>query len=612
MGDLLTPLDIVIFFGSLMAVMAAGLWTGRKEDTAEDYYLAGRQTPWWGVAASIFGSNVSANHIVGMMGIGFSIGFAQSHFEISAIAGLLLMCYGFLPIYRRLNVYTLSEYLEHRYNDSCRLIYALITVVIIVVIQMVPAFYIGSRSLNILLQGGPGPINANWYVAGIVVMAVVTGTYTIFGGLKAVIMTDVLQSILMLIAGLVVAFFTFSQPEIAGWQGMVALDAASNGAEKLHLYRPSDHPDLPWSGVLIGLMVLHFNYWGTNQFIVQRALSAKSDQAARFGIIFAGFLKLLIPFYSIGAGIAAFYLLPLRGLEVAPDAVFTTLLTELVAPVGFGLIGIVAAGLIGAILSSVDSMMNSAATIITFDIYQRYIDPQADERRLIWIGRVCIFVFVVGGALLAMFIMDPNSQDNFFLQIAKHQTKIVVGVVVAFGVGMLWQRATSAGALAAILSGIGFGFFLPWCYEHFLASNPTMVDLFGEKLNFMHAASVTAVLSTIVHVVVSLMTQADPEKGKFTWTGLGIYSVETLRRFWTVLAISLAIYVLFAFAVLNGLSAKIAGWVPAAWTWSVFGLAASRRLRKTGQLSLVSLVLDDAFVAGLLAATAIFMMYFFA
>jgi len=611
-GELLTPLDIAIFFGSLLAVMAIGLWSGRKEDTTEEYYLAGKQAKWWGVAASIFGSNVSANHIVGMMGLGFSIGFAQSHFEISAIAGLLMLCYGFLPVYRRLNVYTLSEYLERRYNDKCRLIYALIMVITIVVSQLVPAFYIGSRSLNILLQGGLGEIDVRWYFAGILVMAVVTGTYTVVGGLKAVIMTDALQSILMLVAGIVVAVIVFAQPEIGGWQGMVALDTAADGAQKLHLYRPTNDPDLPWSGVLIGLLFLHFNYWGTNQFIAQRALAARSDREARYGIIFAGFLKLLIPFFSIGAGIAAFYLLPQRGLEVAPDAVFTTLLTELLAPIGFGLIGIVAAGLIGAILSSVDSMMNSAATIITFDIYQRYIDPQAEDRRLIWVGRVCILVFVIGGALLAMWLMDPNSESNFFLEIAKHQSKLVVGVVVAFVVGMLWQRATAAGGLATILSGVAFGFLLPELYVRLFSDNKAVVAMFGEKLNFMHAAFVTGVLSTLVHVIVSLMTQPDPEKSKYTWTGLDIYSAATLRRFWVMLGITVAIGIAFAIAALNGLSPQIAGVVPAVWVWFVFGKAASSRLRKGGGLTISALVCDDVSIAGLLSAITVFMLYYFA
>ena len=156
MNSLLSTLDLIIFFGSLLTVMAFGLWSGRKEESSEDYFLAGKSTRWWGVAGSIFGSNVSANHIVGMMGVGFAVGFAQSHFEITAIAGLLMLCYFFLPVYRKLNVYTLSDYLSKRYDDKSRVSYALIMVIIMVVIQMVPGFYIGSRSINLLLQGDTG------------------------------------------------------------------------------------------------------------------------------------------------------------------------------------------------------------------------------------------------------------------------------------------------------------------------------------------------------------------------------------------------------------------------------------------------------------------------
>lgn len=609
MGELLSPLDIVIFFGSLVGVMALGLWAGRKEDTSEDYFMAGRRTPWWGVAASIFGSNISANQFVGMMGLGFSIGFAQSHFEISAIAGLLVMCYAFLPMYRKLKVYTLSEYLEKRYDANCRVVYALIMVFVMVVIHTVPAFYIGSRSINILLQGGPGPIDQGWYVAGVLVMAVVCGSYTILGGLKAVILTDALQSVLMLFSGLMVAYLTFSQPEVGGWSGMAALDAI--GEEKLHLYKPSDHPGLPWSGVLIGLIILHFNYWGTNQFIVQRAISARSDKAARTGIIVAGFLKLMIPFYSVGAGIAAYYLLQKRELIVDPDAVFTTLLAELVAPVGFGLLGIVAAGLMGAILSSIDSMMNSAATIVTFDVYQRYFHPGASEKQLIWVGRICILVFVLGGTLMALFTMDPNSKDNFFLSLTSYQSKLVVGIVVAFLIGMLWPGATAAGGLAALLSGIFFGFTIPVGYEQFSTFNPVLVPVFGDQFNFMHTAAVNFVLSSCVCVVVSQWTKHDPERARYTWTGLEIFSGHSLTRFFRTLAVSIVIYAVLGLAVYREFaSPAIAGALAAAWTLSVFVYASKARLKSSTDGA--SLVGDDLLHAGLLAATGVYMLFHFA
>ena len=614
MGDLFTTIDLVIFFGSLIAVMGIGLWAGRTENTSADFYLAGRSTQWWGVAGSIFGSNVSANHIVGFVGLGFSVGFAQSHFEITAIAGLLLLCYGFLPMYRKLNLYTLSQYLSQRYDDRCRVCYAVIMVVVMVVIQMVPGFYIGSRSLNILLQGGPGEIDPTWYQLGIILMALVTGTYTIVGGLKAVIITDVIQSILLLIAGLAVAAIAFAQPEVGGWSGMTAMDAASDGAGKMHLYRPMNDPNLPWTGMMSGLLVLHFYYWGTNQFIVQRALSARSDREARLGIIAAGFFKLLIPFFAIGTGIAAFYLFQKRGMAVAQDAVFTTLLTELVAPIGWGLLGLVAAGMIGAILSSLDSMMNSSATIVTFDLYQRYINPQASEKRLIWVGRLCIVVCIAGAAFLTIFSMDPNSEKSFFLQIVDHQSRLVVGVVVTFALGMMWKRATAAGALTTIIAGVVLSYTLPSLYATFLGVHPAIAALFGREISFLHIVAVVAVLCVLIHVVVSLLTQPDEEKSKLTWVGLGIIKASTLRAFALCCGVSLVLYVILAVAMIGErLAPSSAAWLAAAWTLAVFVLAAAGRVRAEGHslTSILPLLRHDRFWAGLLAAAAVFMMYYF-
>jgi SSS family solute:Na+ symporter len=623
MTDVLTPLDIFIFFTSLLCVMGFGLWAGRKEETAEDFYLAGKTTRWWGVAGSIFGSNVSANHLIGMMGVGFAIGFAQSHFEITAIAGLLLLCYGFLPVYRKLNLYTLSEYLGRRYNEGCRISYAVIMIIIMVVIQMVPGFYIGSRSINILLQGGPGEISQSYYTIGILVMALVTGTYTIVGGLKAVIVTDVIQSVLMLLAGLLVAFIMFSQPEIGGWGSMVAMDSAASGEQRLHLYNASNHPELPWTGVLSGILVLHFYYWSSNQFIVQRALSARSDREARLGIIAAGFFKLLIPFFAIGTGIAAFYWFRQKGMVVDQDAVFTTLLTELVAPIGYGVVGIVAAGVIGAILSSIDSMMNSSATILTFDIYKRYINPEASDKKLILVGRIAIAVFIMTAAFITIFTMDPNSSKSFFLQIASHQSKLIAGLVVAFGLGMLWPRATGAGGLTAIFSGAFFSYVIPVVYAATADGDPDsrMVATFGMELNFLHTVALSAGLSLMLHVIVSLNTQQDLEKSKLTWVGLNIFSGQALRQFAKGLGVSIVLFILLAFLMVSevirpGLAAVIA----ALWTWGLIlvPLVRSRKSRspQTAEVSnseeeACCLLAEDRFWGALLASLAVFMLFYY-
>ena len=695
MNSLLSTLDLIIFFGSLLTVMAFGLWSGRKEESSEDYFLAGKSTRWWGVAGSIFGSNVSANHIVGMMGVGFAVGFAQSHFEITAIAGLLMLCYFFLPVYRKLNVYTLSDYLSKRYDDKSRVSYALIMVIIMVVIQMVPGFYIGSRSINLLLQGdtgkkavaeamadvngvltevkinyggdkygsppqikvgskirenlspvlkdgqivevnftqniidmepsmpvpisfiggninnpeiSPGDVEPFHYKIGILLMAIVTGAYVIFGGLKAVIVTDVIQSVLLLLAGLLVAYITFSQPEIGGWANLVARDLGSEGVERLHLYNASDHPSLPWTGVLTGLMVLHFYYWGTNQFIVQRALSARTDKEARIGILAAGFFKLLIPFISIGTGIAAYYLFKDRNLEVAQDTVFINLLTELISPIGYGLVGLIAAGMIGAILSSLDSMMNSAATIMTFDLYKKYINPEANDQKLISVGRTWIVVFILFAGILTIFQMDPNSQDSFFLLVAKHQGNLIAGVVVAFVVGMLWKGATAAGGVSEIIAGVIFSYGIPPLYAFIAEGNESLVNLFGKKLNFMHGAFISALLSLLVHIVVSKISKVDPEKGKLTWTGLGIFTPEEFIVLGKTLGITLLIYgVLGILVVLETVKPVQAAWIGSLWTFGCFYLSARLKAAKNGK----PIYQEDRFWAGGLAGSAIFMLYYF-
>ena len=694
MNSLLSTTDLIIFFGSLLTVMGMGLWAGRKEDSSEEYFLAGKSTRWWGVAGSIFGSNVSANHIVGMMGVGFAVGFAQSHFEITAIAGLLMLCYFFLPVYRKLNVYTLSDYLSRRYDDRSRVSYALIMVIIMVVIQMVPGFYIGSRSINILLQGdtgrkavaeavfsqngklsevkilhggekygsspqvlvnnekadfleasiidgkvnkvgltstppeslsqtlkisfaggnlenpeiSPGDVDPFNYKLGILIMALVTGTYVILGGLKAVIVTDVIQSVLLLLAGLLVAFITFSQPEIGGWANLMARDQGAEGVERFHLYNASNHPALPWTGVLSGLMILHFYYWGTNQFIVQRALSAISDKEAKMGIIAAGFFKLLIPFFSIGTGIAAYYLFKDRNLEVAQDAVFIKLLTELIAPIGFGLVGLIAAGMIGAILSSLDSMMNSAATIMTFDLYKKYINPEADDRKLISIGRVWIIIFIVLAGFITIYTMDPNSKDSFFLHVAKHQGNLIAGLVVAFFLGMCWKRATAAGGVAAIIAGVVFSYSVPEIYSSFVDGNQTLKNLFGEKLNFMHGAFISAILSALVHILVSLNTQPEQEKSKLTWTGLQIFTPQELSVFIKTLLFCLVVYATLAtLVVMKTISPTIAALIGSVWTVRCFYISALYKSREVG----LAIYQEDRLWAGGLAGCAIFMLFYF-
>lgn len=614
MGSVFTTLDLVIFFCSVFGAMVVGIFVSRRDGrSSEDYFLAGRKTRWWGVAASIYGSNVSANHLIGMLGAGFAIGFAQSHFELGAIAGLLLLCYGFLPVYRRLGLFTLSDYLGQRYDDRSRLLYAVVIIVIMAFVQMVPGLYIGARSICVLLEGDAVQsvvvdgrselhVSTGYYAFFVIALAIIAASYTIVGGLRAVIVTDVIQSLLLLAAGLGVAFMTFA--EIGGWDAMMELDRQA-AVGKMHLYLPSDHPDLPWTGVLSGLIFLHFFYWGTNQFIVQRALSARSDAEARRGIIVAGFLKMLIPFFSIATGIAAFYLfrerMPER--EIAQDTAFPELV-KMVIPVGFGIVGVIAAGVIGAILSSVDSMMNSAATVFTLDIYKKYINPDADEQKIVSVGRWTIVVSVALAAILAILVLDPNSKANFFLQIVSYQSYLVPGILIAFFMGMFWSRSTPTAGFVTILGGVVFSILVNLVYEWRTET----------ALNTFHRVFFVCLLCVVAHVCVSLVTARVSSKEKLTWAALGGHAPGVFRRLVFLGILTAAIFAALAWLVVGDvLAPAIGGLIAAVWIFLLFFRAAVTYLQREGvdPIGPIAVLGQDRLWAGVLSGLAIFIMFYY-
>src|SRR5262249_95349 len=289
----------------------------------------------------------------------------------------------FLPFYRRMGVYTLSEYLGRRFDDRSLLVYS-ITNMAFLLIQMVGTMMLGALTIATLTADSPYAIS---YPLAVTMLAGVSTAHTPSGGLKADIFNDVVQSILLLIGSGLLAVLAIWHPNVGGLSGLL-----ERQPEKFHVFFAADHPQLPWSGVLSGLMVMHMYYWGTNQFIVQRTLGARSDWDARLGTITAGFFKLLIPFLCIVPGMASGYILAIDP-ACESDTAFAGLTRELL-PAGYGLVGIVMAGLVAGILSTIDSMMNSTATLFTFDIYKKYIRPDASEMRLIWVGRGAMMLMV--------------------------------------------------------------------------------------------------------------------------------------------------------------------------------------------------------------------------
>ncbi|MBI3865760.1 MAG: sodium/solute symporter [Planctomycetia bacterium] len=492
----LHALDLVVLVGSVIAVTIFGMYVGRKEEGTRDYFLAGKSVAWWAVAGSIFGTNISSHHMVGMMGAGLKEGFAQANFEFGAICGLLVLCYFFLPLYRRMGVYTLSEFLGRRYDDRSRLLYS-ITNIAFLLIQMCGTLILGAVTVESLMQGTDYAISYSLAIWG---LSLVAAAYTVFGGLKAVIYTDVVQSLLLMIGSAIIAVLAIWHPNVGGISGLLAKEP-----EKFHVFFDAGHPELPWTGVLTGLMILHFYYWGTNQFMVQRALGAKTGWDGRMGIITAGFFKLLIPFLCIVPGMAAGYILTIDA-ETQSDTAFAAL-TRTLVPAGYGLAGLVMAGLVGGILSTIDSMMNSTATLYTFDIYQKYIRPDASEKRLIWVGRVAMTVLVAIAIWLSL--QFGETKGGIFNRMADYNAYLVPGVLVAFLAGILQKSVTPTGAVACIVAGPVSSVLL----------EQGAARLLDHQLQAFHRAALAAAASYAVLLLVSLATQRErsAEREQYLW-----------------------------------------------------------------------------------------------
>jgi SSS family solute:Na+ symporter len=580
--------DTLVLAALLLVLPGAGIWVSLRKKTSEGYFLAGRKVRWWTVAASVFGTNISSFHLIGMLGVGYSIGFVQAHYEI-VFPAILLLCYVFLASYRKLGLFTLSQYLEVRYGATARLSYSILLVLIILV-QLVGAFYVGSLTLQWLFGGSSFSIS---YLTGLLVIGMVTCSYTLWGGMESIVVTDAIQTLLMLACGLTVAYFTFSQPEIGGVGGMLALDALEPaGRQRMHLYLPPDHPKLPWTGIFTGLLLQHCFNFTTNQFLVQRVLSASSDEDARKGIIASGWLKLAIPFFSIATGVAAYYLFRARFGEqdFNADSAFLKLV-ETVIPVGTGLTGLILAGLTAATFSAVDSMMNAATTLLTVDVYQRYRNPAASDRQLLRFGRWMVLLLVSLAVGLAWLTYTPDRSQHFFLKVSAQLSYFTPGIMAAFFFGVLWPRASTRGAVGAMLLGPVAGWSAEWIVEW----------LSGSPLNFLHRIALTFLFCSAVLI----------------WLGDGkgdSRHLERYRRLQLTVAPGQFFRAVAGFLLLQSLpiALVLAGVFPArsmAWPGACLAcLAFLPALRKAGR----PYWRQDLPYAALLTGASVWLYYFFA
>jgi SSS family solute:Na+ symporter len=428
----LTTLDIVAFVGFLAVVIGISLYASRKEDTSEDYFLAGRNLSWWLIGFSLIASNISTEHFVGMAGRGYELGLAIASYEWMAAVTLVVVALVFLPKSLRSGIYTIPEYLEYRYNSTARAVMAGFMMVAYIFVALASVLYSGALALKSIFN-----INL---VQGIWLIGILAGVYTIYGGLKAVVWSDLLQGSALLLGGIFVTVLAFIAV------GGVGSFLESAGG-KLHTVLPWNHPEMPWVAVFIGgLWIPNIFYWGLNQFITQRTLGAKSLAQGQKGILFAAGLKLLIPFIIVFPGIMA---LQLYGSQVPQaDQAYPILIKNLL-PIGFR--GIMFSALFGAVMSSLDSMLNSASTIFTIDLYKRHWKKDASSHKLVTMGRIMTGVFVVVGCLWAPAIASFGSVYQY---IQKIWGFISPGIVAAFAFGIVVKKAPPIAATGAMILGI--------------------------------------------------------------------------------------------------------------------------------------------------------------
>ncbi len=499
----LTALDTAIFAIYILAVMGVGVIASRRgQRTKRDYFLAGDRLPWWMIGASIVAANISSHHFVGIMGTAYAKGFISMHISWGAVLiGFNALLWIFLPFYLRNGFYTMPEFLDRRYGGAARITFAVLVVLTYIFVEISAVLYLGAVVFQELL-GVP-------VMTSVVLLAGFTGIYTIMGGLRAVIWTEMFQLIVLLAGGIALLLATLHR---AG-----GISALAENSTQWHLIAPASDPDFPWTMYLGGIVCISVFYNATNQFIVQRALAARSESHARRGIVFAQYLTFFMPLIIIVPGLLAPRLFP--ALE-KPDLVFPKLVKELLPS---GLVGLVMAGLIAAVMSHISGAVNSCTTIATIDFYlpimrllrrrrQEADDAKAGEaeadRHAVRFGRVAGVVIILLGIFWAE-VLTRHSDRPIFIYLLNAYGYFTPGIAAMFLLGILWKRTTQAGALSAGILTIPLSVAL----ESWLPGMP-----------FMNRTGIVFWICIGVCMGVSLVTKAKPES---ELTGL-IWTKESL------------------------------------------------------------------------------------
>lgn len=451
---MLSTIDVMVVLAYAISLFVLAQWVSREQaghtKNARDYFLAGNSLPWWAIGASLIAANISAEQIIGMSGSGYVIGLAIASYEWMSAITLILVGKYFLPIFLKHRIYTMPQFLEQRYDHNVRMVMAFFWLGVYVFVNLTSILWLGALAIETVAG-----VDLTY---GLVFLGVFAIGYSLYGGLKAVAFTDIIQVVLLVLGGLLIAWIMLDK--VSDGEGVIAgfkllMDTAP---EKFDMILSPDNPhyvSLPGLSVLIGGMwIMNLSYWGFNQYIIQRALAAKSTREAQKGIAFAAFLKLLMPVIVVLPGIAVFVLSP--GLA-KPDQAYPEAMSLLPA----GILGLVFAALLAAIISSLASMINSISTIFTMDIYSSMI-AREKQRNPVAVGRtVAVFSIV-----LAMLCAKPllGNFDQAFQYIQEFTGFFTPGIVVIFLLGMFWKKTTAMGALAAAIGSavLSFAFKMLW------------------------------------------------------------------------------------------------------------------------------------------------------
>jgi SSS family solute:Na+ symporter len=470
----LTGLDFAIFIVYIAAVLSIGVWAVKRgEKTKRDYFLAGDKLPWWMIGGSIMAANISSHHFVGIMGVAYERGFAAFNLVWPSIiychASLLFV---FLPFYFRNGFYTMPEFLNRRYGTAARTMFGTLILLTYVFVEIAAVLYMGAIAVSSLLG-----ISMFWCIIG---LALLTSIYTITGGLRAVVWTEMFQLVVLIVGGLTLTIMTIKA--VGGWSSVM------NMSNDWHLILPASDKDIPWTTFIGASLGIGIFYGAANQFIVQRALAAKNEWHARMGVVFAMYLTFVMPLIYIVPGLLA----PQLGLNLEKgDLAFPTLVQKLLPT---GMVGLVMAGLVAAVMSHISGSINSCVTIACMDFYLPYLRKNATEAECVRFGKISGVVIVITAVCATIAI--SHSDRPIFMYLLNVYGYFAPGITTMFLLGILWKGTTHAGALAAGVLTIPLSLFLDYQYN----------------IPSLNRTGIVFWICIVVAIVVSLMTKPESEE----------------------------------------------------------------------------------------------------